>query len=88
MIGNYLTSKLINCPVYSDHFVSTFSTNASGGPDNITAIIIQVSDQEQSGQQLTAPENDNPDDTKPSTKISLAKPDTLPEGKYHVDSNN
>lgn len=62
--------------------------NASGGPDNITAIIIQVSDQEQSGQQLTAPENDNPDDTKPSTKISLAKPDTLPEGKYHVDSNN
>ncbi len=62
--------------------------NASGGPDNITAIIIQVSDQEQSGQELAAPENDNPDDTKPSTKISLAKPNTLPEGKYHVDSNN
>jgi serine/threonine protein phosphatase PrpC len=62
--------------------------NASGGPDNITAIIIQVSDQEQSDQELAAPEKDNPDDTKPSTKISLAKPDTLPEGKYHVDSNN
>ncbi|MEW5959522.1 MAG: protein phosphatase 2C domain-containing protein [Chloroflexota bacterium] len=62
--------------------------NASGGPDNITAIIIQVSNQEEAHHESATLDNDNPDDTKPSTKINLEKPKTLPEGKYHVDSGN
>jgi len=56
--------------------------NASGGPDNITAIIIQVTDQ------ALNQASDNPDETKPSSKIDLDRPKTLPEGKYHVSSNN
>ncbi len=64
--------------------------NASGGPDNITAIIIQVSDREETGHgvSISPLEDDNADDTKPSTKLSLEKPKTLPEGKYHVDPDN
>ncbi|RME74562.1 MAG: serine/threonine-protein phosphatase [Chloroflexi bacterium] len=51
--------------------------NASGGPDNITAIIIHVTDKAPSaGTSL--------DDTDPSIEIP-PKPNTLPEGKYHVD---
>lgn len=52
--------------------------NASGGPDNITAVIIYVSDQE--------PPPDN-DDTSPSI-TTKPKPTTLPEGKYHVEHND
>lgn len=61
--------------------------NASGGPDNITAIIIQVVDGAEAGPQPATEENST-DDTEPSTKINLEKPKTLPEGKYHVDPNN
>jgi protein phosphatase len=62
--------------------------NASGGPDNITAIIIQVVDGADAGPRLTSEEGNGSDDTEPSTKINLEKPKNLPEGKYHVDPNN
>jgi protein phosphatase len=62
--------------------------NASGGPDNITAIIIQVVDGAETGPQPASEERNSTDDTEPSTKINLEKPKTLPEGKYHVDPNN
>jgi protein phosphatase len=51
--------------------------NASGGADNITAILVQVVDQ--------PPPASDPDDTNPSLKkVAPAKPITLPEGKYHT----
>lgn len=62
--------------------------NASGGPDNITAIIIHVVDGAEAGSLPAAEEPGSKDDTEPSTKISLEKPKTLPEGKFHVDPNN
>jgi serine/threonine protein phosphatase PrpC len=61
--------------------------NASGGPDNITAIIIQVSDQDTPAPVSSAQQNKNLDDTNPSLKINRKKPHTLPEGKYHTDKN-
>lgn len=61
--------------------------NASGGADNITAIIIHVSDQAVPGERL-APAKTIDDDTNPSLKINLQKPQTLPEGKYHTDKNS
>jgi serine/threonine protein phosphatase PrpC len=60
--------------------------NASGGSDNITAIIIHVSDQAIPGERLIAPKATD-DDTNPSLKVNLQKPQTLPEGKYHTDKN-
>jgi serine/threonine protein phosphatase PrpC len=53
--------------------------NASGGPDNITAVIIQISSRE--------PSADNGDDTNPSG-LARPKPTTLPEGKYHTEKND
>jgi serine/threonine protein phosphatase PrpC len=61
--------------------------NASGGPDNITAIIIQVSDQDTPGPLYSTQQNKNLDDTNPSLRINRKKPQTLPEGKYHTDKN-
>ncbi len=60
--------------------------NASGGTDNITAIIIHVSDQSIPGERLMTPKATD-DDTNPSLKVNLQKPQTLPEGKYHTDKN-
>lgn len=61
--------------------------NASGGTDNITAIIIHVSDQAVPRARVTPPQTAD-DDTNPSLKIDLQKPQTLPEGKYHTDKNS
>lgn len=66
--------------------------NASGGPDNITAIIIHVSDQESPQAILTQekqPARKNTDITKtlPSIRPDYQKPATLPEGKYHINEN-
>ncbi len=66
-----------------------YMANESGGPDNITAIIIQVSDKEppQEGyvsvSQAPPPATAADDDTQPSIKIipKHLKPDTLPEGE-------
>ena len=57
--------------------------NASGGPDNITAIIVQVSDKA-TLEEATAVN----DDTNPSIRVKVPKPQTLPEGKYHTDKIN
>jgi protein phosphatase len=61
--------------------------NASGGPDNITAIIIQVSDQEPPEGGYSTEGIEDPVDTEPSLEIDLPKPQTLPEGKYHTDKS-
>lgn len=58
--------------------------NESGGPDNITAIIIQISDKEAKepgyGSEPQAPPKvSSLDDTKPSLAPRHQKPDTLPE---------
>ncbi len=66
--------------------------NARGGPDNITAIIILVSDKEPYASEYAFVENEdashnpfNPE-RRSSTGASFPpKPRTLPEGKYHVD---
>lgn len=50
--------------------------NDSGGPDNITVVIIFVLDKE--------PPVNNNDDTNPSI-FTRPKPTTLPEGKYHTE---
>jgi protein phosphatase len=57
--------------------------NASGGPDNITAIIIQVSDKATLEEATSAQNSKNADDTNPSIRVRVRKPQTLPEGKYH-----
>lgn len=64
--------------------------NASGGSDNITAIIIQVSDQAPS--QAIFPQDEaatrHRGDANNLYRPALSghqKPDTLPEGKYHID---
>jgi protein phosphatase len=66
--------------------------NALGGPDNITAIIIHVSDKEPSESDYAALENHSDIQTDfstgPLTSSNTSfppKPHTLPEGKYHVD---
>jgi protein phosphatase len=61
--------------------------NASGGPDNITAIIIQVSDKATPEEAASSRNTKSSDDTDPSIKVNFQKPQTLPEGKYHVDKN-
>jgi len=63
--------------------------NQSGGPDNITAIIIHISDQEPPQEQETEqPRMAAPDDdTEPSLQVAHEKPNTLPEGKYHTDKS-
>ena len=60
--------------------------NASGGPDNITVIIVRVSDQAPPPEQYMLTEsachppcNDEP--------IIRRKPDTLPEGKFYRDKS-
>lgn len=65
--------------------------NASGGPDNITAILIHVSDQSSSRQpasedQPVAHHNHSANNSHLSPLPRHEKPHTLPEGKYHVDS--
>jgi protein phosphatase len=62
--------------------------NASGGPDNITTIIIHVSDQEDPEPGLGSGEKSAPKvdrDTEPLPPATPSKPTTLPEGKYYVD---
>ena len=64
--------------------------NLAGGPDNITAIIIHVSDQEPApvSEQVEQPRLAAPDDdTEPSLQVAHEKPTTLPEGKYHTDES-
>jgi len=61
--------------------------NASGGPDNITAIIIQVSDKATLEEVTSAQNTKSADDTDPSIRVNIQKPQTLPEGKYHTDKN-
>lgn len=64
--------------------------NLAGGPDNITAIIIHVSDQEPApvSEQVEQPRQAAPDDdTEPSLQVAHEKPTTLPEGKYHTDES-
>ena len=56
--------------------------NEAGGPDNITAVIIQVTDQAPLEEPLVNQLSTTNDDTQPS--ILREKPDTLPEGKYHT----
>jgi serine/threonine protein phosphatase PrpC len=64
------------------------TANDAGGPDNITAIIIRVSDEKppEGGYVAEAVTESSPeaDDTHPSLQIRR-KPDTLPEGKFHRD---
>jgi protein phosphatase len=70
--------------------------NETGGPDNITAIVIQVSDTEAaeagygSAGQSPEPKPKAPPDTQPSIEIPTvkprhSKPKTLPEGDMWVD---
>jgi serine/threonine protein phosphatase PrpC len=59
--------------------------NASGGPDNITAIIIQVSDKATLEEATSSQNTKSADDTNPSIRVKIQKPQTLPEGKYHTD---
>lgn len=70
--------------------------NETGGPDNITAIVIQVSDTEApeagygSLEQSPEPRKQDPADTQPSIEIPAVKPrhtkpNTLPEGDLWVD---
>ncbi len=59
--------------------------NASGGSDNITAIIIQVSDHKHPEELVHNNNLNSDDDTEPTPKLSLPKPTSLPEGKYYVD---
>lgn len=65
--------------------------NASGGSDNITAVIIQVS--EQASAQFDASENSRTHPELPADDSHLIaprhqKPETLPEGKFHIDKKN
>ncbi len=66
--------------------------NQTGGPDNITAILIKVSDQaapaDAYGSVPQSPPAENKDDTKPSmpaVQPRHKKPDTLPESSLWVD---
>ena len=68
--------------------------NEIGGPDNITAIVIQVSNEEAPadayGSELQSPphQEDSVDDTQPTmpaVKPKHKKPDTLPESSLWVD---
>ncbi len=84
----YLKQVLNNAPsplVAAEQLIE--QANAAGGTDNITAIIIHVSDQAIPGNKLISPKTVD-DDTNPSLKINLQKPQTLPEGKYHTDKNS
>lgn len=84
----YLKQVLNNAPsplVAAEQLIE--QANASGGTDNITAIIIHVSDQAIPGKKPISPKTVD-DDTNPSLKINLQKPQTLPEGKYHTDKNS
>ncbi len=54
--------------------------NVAGGPDNITAIIIQVVEaiEDNAGRPEPVGQNET---------VPLSRPQTLPEGKYHTDKN-
>lgn len=62
--------------------------NESGGPDNITAIIVHISHKEPlefeptNTLQLDLPATE---DTQPSPFVRRQKPNTLPEGKYYTN---
>lgn len=66
--------------------------NASGGSDNITAIIVRVTDEKPPDDQYvtkagsTGEAATDLDDTKPSPTIRH-RPDTLPEGKFHTSTS-
>lgn len=62
--------------------------NAAGGPDNITTIIVRVSDEAPAEENLPNKIAQFPpdvDDTQPLSQL-LSKPTTLPEGKYFRDN--
>lgn len=64
--------------------------NASGGPDNITAILIHVCEQAPAGQPISedkqnAHQSHSTNHSHLSPLPRYEKPHTLPEGKYHVD---
>jgi hypothetical protein len=66
--------------------------NASGGPDNITVIIVSVCDEEAiedvavTEEEAMAQFPPLPTDTQPLPMARL-KPTTLPEGKFYTDKN-
>jgi protein phosphatase len=63
--------------------------NQAGGADNITAIIIYVSDKQPPEIQYTTHHLHaySEEDTQPTKDLMRKKPDTLPEGKYHTQKN-
>lgn len=62
--------------------------NQAGGSDNITAIIIHVSDTEPPETQYTSHIRAfSAEDTQPTSELMRKKPDTLPEGKYYTQKN-
>jgi hypothetical protein len=62
--------------------------NAAGGPDNITTIIVRVSDEEPVEEEFTDEASQFPPDASDTQPLPLAldKPTTLPEGKYYRDN--
>jgi len=62
--------------------------NAAGGPDNITAIIVRVSDEEPVEEEFTDELTQFPPDASDTQPLPLAlnKPATLPEGRYFRDN--
>lgn len=62
--------------------------NAAGGPDNITTIIVRVSDEEPVTEELIDEITQFPPDASDTQPLPLAlnKPTTLPEGKYFRDN--
>ncbi|MDH3674908.1 MAG: hypothetical protein OES12_05380, partial [Anaerolineae bacterium] len=64
--------------------------NESGGADNITTIVIQISDREAPqagyGSEGQLPQyTPSPDDTQPSLVPRHERPSTLPEGEGQAD---
>jgi len=63
--------------------------NAAGGPDNITTIIVRVSNEEPVEEDFVDEIAQFPPDASDTQPLPLAlnKPDTLPEGKYFRDND-
>jgi protein phosphatase len=63
--------------------------NAAGGPDNITAIMVRVLDEEPPEEDLSDEIAQFPPDASDTQPLPFArnKPATLPEGKYFRDNN-
>lgn len=63
--------------------------NEAGGPDNITAIIVQITDKEPSEIEVSSKSHPSKvpmlEDTQPSPFIEQQRPNTLPEGKYYTN---